>query len=131
MNAKLGFFATVGFTAALLLAPAGAVFAQASDAGELHAALHLSLDQESAWRTYQMALEPDPVSQSRHQSAQMMMASLPTPRRIDLLDANMQADLEVMHRQGEAAKAFYAALTPDQQKVFDRETLPPPNTGER
>jgi hypothetical protein len=32
-----------------------------------------------------------------------------------------------MHRQGEATKAFYAALTPDQQTVFDRETLPPPS----
>jgi len=55
-----------------------------------------------------------------------MMAGLPTPRRIDLLDANMQADLEVMHHQGEATKVFYATLTPEQQKVFDRQTLPAP-----
>jgi len=100
--------------------------AQAQDAAELHAALHLTLPQEAAWRDYQTALEPDAVSQARHQSAQMMMAGLSTPRRIDLIDANMQADLEQMHRQGEATKAFWTSLTPEQQKVFDRETLPPP-----
>ena len=130
MPVKLAFLATAGFVTALILAPAGAALAQAQDVGELHAALHLTLQQETSWRAYQEALEPDPVQQSRHQSAQMMMAALPTPRRIDLLDANMQADLEVMHRQGEATKAFYATLTPDQQKTFDRQTLPPPGGGE-
>ena len=126
MTAKLGFLATVGFAAALMLAPTSAAFAQARDAGELHAALHLTETQEANWRSYQQALEQDPVTQARHRSAQMMMAGLPTPRRIDLLDANMQADQEVMHRQGEATKAFYATLTPEQQKVFDRQTLPAP-----
>jgi len=126
MATKFAFLATAGFVAALLLAPAGAVMAQARDAAELHAALHLSLEQETAWRAYQQALEPDRVSQARHQSAQMMMAGLTTPRRIDLIEANMQADLEVMRRQGEATKAFYGSLTPEQRIVFDRETLPPP-----
>ena len=126
MTAKFRTVAILGMAAALLLPPAGAAFAQARDAAELHAALHLSLDQETAWRAYQQALELDRVSQARHQSAQMMMAGLPTPRRIDLVEANMQADLEVMHRQGEATKAFYGALTPAQQRVFDRETLPAP-----
>jgi len=130
MTTRLGFFATGGFVAVLLLATPVAGWAQARDAGELHAALHLSLQQETAWRAYQTALEPDPGAQARHQSAQAMMAALPTPRRIDLLNANMEADLELMHRQGEAAKAFYATLTPEQQKVFDRETLPAPDAGE-
>ena len=129
MFGKSTLLATLGLAATLLLAPAGAAFAQARDAGELHAALHLTEAQEANWRAYQMALESDPVQQARHSSAQMMMSSLPTPRRIDLLDANMQADLEVMHRQGEATKAFYATLSPEQQKVFDRETLPPPDAG--
>ena len=129
MATKSAFIATVGVVAALILAPASAAWAQAGDAAELHAALHLTLPQEAAWRDYQQALEPDPISQARHQSAQMMMTGLPTPRRIDLIEANMQADVEVMHRQGEATKAFYGALTPEQQKVFDRETLPQPGGG--
>jgi hypothetical protein len=126
MATKSAFLATLSIAAALMLAPAGAALAQASDAAELHAALHLTLEQETAWRAYQQALEPDPVAQSRHQAAQVMMAGLQTPRRIDLIEANMQADLEVMHRQGEATKAFYGALTPEQRMTFDRETLPPP-----
>jgi len=126
MSTKSAFLATLGVAVAIVLAAAGAALAQARDAGELHAALHLTLEQEPAWRAYQQALEPDPVSQSRHQSAQMMMAGLTTPRRIDLIEANMQADQEVMHRQGEATKAFYGSLTPEQRAVFDRETLPPP-----
>ena len=126
MATKSAFFATLSIAAALVLAPAGAALAQARDAADLHAALHLTLPQETAWRDYQQALEPDPVAQSRHQAAQTMRASLPTPRRIDLIEANMQADLEVMHRQGEATKAFYGALTPEQRVTFDRETLPTP-----
>jgi hypothetical protein len=130
MFVKYRLLATVSVVAAIVLAPAGAALAQAQNAGELHAALHLTLEQETAWRAYQQALEPDRVSQARHSSAQMMMAALPTPRRIDLIDANMQADVEQMHRQGEATKAFYASLTPEQQRVFDRETLPAPGGGD-
>ncbi len=126
MSATFARFATGGFILALMLAPAGAALAQARDAGELHAALHLTQPQEASWRAYQMALEPDAGAQARHQSAQAMMAGLPTPRRIDLLNANMDEDVRLMHRQGEATKAFYASLTPEQQKVFDRETLPAP-----
>ena len=126
MATKSALAATLGLIAALALAPAGAALAQARDAAELHASLHLTLQQEAAWRTYQQALEPDPVSQSRHKSAQLMMPSLPTPRRIDLIEANMQADFELMHRQGEATKAFYEVLDPEQRITFDHETLPPP-----
>ena len=127
MTTKFGFLATLGVGVALMLAPAGAALAQARDAGELHAALHLTLEQEPSWRAYQRALQPDPVSNARHQSAQMMMAGLTTPRRIDLIEANMQADLEVMHRQGEATKAFYRIVDPRAAgAVFDRETLPQP-----
>ena len=126
MATKSAFFATLSIAAALVLAPAGAALAQARDAADLHAALHLTLPQETAWRDYQQALEPDPVAQSRHQAAQTMMASLPTPRRIDLIEANMQADFDLMHRQGEATKAFYDRLSPAQQRVFDAQTLPPP-----
>jgi len=31
-----------------------------------------------------------------------------------------------MHQQGEAVKAFYATLTPTQQRVFDTQTSPRP-----
>ena len=132
MAFKVGFFATFGFTAALLLpalaltAAPGSAMAEAHDATELHSALTLSADQEPAWQTYQQALAPNSSAQSRHRSAEMMMPTLTTPRRIDLIEANMQADFDLMHRQGEATKAFYDRLSPAQQRVFDTQTLPPP-----
>jgi len=48
---------------------------------------------------------------------------LKTPRRIALIDATMDQDVADFRRKGEAVTAFYARLTPDQQVIFDRETL--------
>lgn len=123
------------FASALCLSlalAAGAASAQQPTAGQeppvrmtqLHDALHLTADQEQAWRAYASAVTPDPYAQARHQAAQRMLPQLPTPRRIALIDATMSQDLTDFRRQGQAVTAFYARLTPDQQKVFDRETVP-------
>ncbi len=91
----------------------------------LHDALRLSPAQEGDWRAYIAAISPDPGAEARHRSAAMMMTTLSTPRRIDLMSAQMDEDMAAMRRQGEAVKAFYARLTPDQQHTFDARTLPP------
>jgi len=106
----------------------GAAQAQSASAAQinvqtLHDSLHLTVAQEDAWRAYRRASAPDAEAASRHRSAMMMMPSLTTPRRIDLIAAEMQADLDAARHKGEAVKAFYAALTPDQQRTFDRQTL--------
>ncbi len=129
MAFRNGFLATFSVAATFLLsfgAAPGVAMAQAHDATELRSALNLTPDQDPAWQAYQQALAPNPGAQGRHRSAEMMMPTLTTPRRIDLIEANMQADMDLMHRQGEATKAFYGALSPAQQRVFDTETLPPP-----
>src|ERR1700761_1269784 len=77
---------------------------------EPHDALHLTATQESAWRAYEAALAPDPSMEARRRSAADMMAKLPTPRRVDLINAEMEQDMAAMHRQGDAVKAFYAQL---------------------
>jgi periplasmic protein CpxP/Spy len=59
-----------------------------------------------------------------------MMAKLPTPRRVDLINAEMDQDVAAMRRQGEAVKAFYAQLTPQQQSTFDRVTAQAQAQGE-
>ncbi len=51
-----------------------------------------------------------------------MMPTLPTPRRVDLINAEVDEDAALVHRQGSAVKAFYAVLTPAQQHAFDRQT---------
>ncbi len=103
---------------------AGAAHAQtAPDLSSLHDALHLTAAQEDGWRAYRSAITPDPQAEARHRQASMLMATLPTPRRVDLIDAEMQEDLAMVRRQGDAVKAFYSGLTPDQQRTFDRQTL--------
>jgi hypothetical protein len=57
----------------------------------------------------------------------MLFPTLTAPRRIDLVEAEMQQDLADLHRQAQALKAFYAILTPPQQRTFDTKTLPPPS----
>ena len=90
----------------------------------LHDDLRLSPAQEPAWHDYLMAIAPDPQVEARHRATQELLPMVPTPRRIALLEATMQQDDLDFRRQSEAVKVFYAKLTPDQQKTFDRDTAP-------
>jgi hypothetical protein len=118
----------------LSLSAAGAALAQGQPQGpspqeqlsRMHDALRLTDAQEGAWRAYVAALQPDPSMESRRRSAADMMPKLTTPRRIDLINAEMAEDMAAMRRQGEAVKAFYAQLTPQQQSTFDRITAQAP-----
>jgi hypothetical protein len=69
------------------------------------------------------------------------IARLPTPERIDAQRALRQQRLSALHaaldRRGDAAKALYAALDPEQRRIFDEKTAamvrqaPPPMRGGR
>ena len=113
-------------SAALALAlTAGAAQAQQQPSIKgLHDALRLTPQQESAWRAYQSAIAPDPQQQSRAQQAQMMMPTLPTPRRLALMKAQMQSDLVNFDRDAQAVTTFYGQLSPEQQHTFDVKTAP-------
>ena len=95
---------------------------------ELKAKLHLTAAQEPAWNSFVQAMKPPakPVFQPLDREA---LAKLPTPERIEKMNAQHEANSTAMQTQmkqrGEAAKQFYAQLTPEQQKVFDAETVPP------
>jgi Spy/CpxP family protein refolding chaperone len=56
------------------------------------------------------------------------MAKLTTPERIDKMKAlgaqHMAEMTAAMDKRAEATKAFYAVLTPEQQKVFDAHGMP-------
>lgn len=89
---------------------------------ELKAKLKLTPAQESAWNTYTAATKPPALDGRRHMDREAM-AKLTTPERIDRMQA-MQAERQAaMRERGEATKAFYAQLTPEQQKTFDTATL--------
>jgi hypothetical protein len=116
----------LGFWLAAVMSSGAAQAAQAvnSDLIRLHDDLHLTEAQEPAWRDYTNAIAPDPQTQARHQATEELLPMVPTPRRIALIQATMQQDDLAFRKQGAAVNAFYALLTPEQQKVFDRDTLP-------
>jgi hypothetical protein len=90
----------------------------------LHDDLQLTDSQEPAWHDYTVAIAPNPEAQARHQAASELLPLVPTPRRIALIEATMAQDDLDFRKQATAVSAFYAKLTPEQQKVFDRDTLP-------
>jgi hypothetical protein len=103
------------------LALSTSAWAQAN-LGRLHDSLHLSGQQDIAWQAYEASIRPDPQETARRQQAQMLMPTLPTPRRLALIRAEMQADQQSFDRNAQAVMAFYRLLTPDQQRIFDDQT---------
>lgn len=88
---------------------------------ELKAQLKLTAAQEGAWTTYVAAMTPPakPLGQRLNRAD---LEKLTTPERIEKMRAlHAQRDAE-RDQRAEATKVFYAALTPEQQKVFDTET---------
>lgn len=82
----------------------------------LKSTLNLTPAQESAWTTYTTALQPG----ERHARLDMRgMDKLTTPERIDRMRAVRAQHAAEADRRGEATKAFYATLAPEQQKTFD------------
>jgi hypothetical protein len=130
----MNFPKTVMASAFLLLMAAGPVAAQppgqADDPSQwsnrLHSALRLRPDQEGAWRNFEQASMPNDQEDARRQDTFQRMGQLRAPQRMDLSIQMMRSDLQEMERRGEALKAFYGTLSPDQQAIFDRETMRPP-----
>jgi hypothetical protein len=90
----------------------------------LHDDLRLSDSQEAGWRDYTRAITPSPETVAKHKATSELLPLVPTPRRIALIEATMAQDIADFRRQGAAVNAFYGTLTPEQQRVFDRDTLP-------
>jgi protein CpxP len=129
MTRKLTAPAIAALTSAALASfapPALAQSARSPSAAELHDALNLTPAEEPAWDAYRAAVAPDPTMTARRKAAEALLPTVPTPRRVALIDAQMQADLDAFRRQGQAVKTFYAALDPVQKRVFDAQTAPRP-----
>lgn len=119
------------FVTIAALTMSGGAHAQTSQLSALHDALHLTAAQEDAWRAYVAAISPDPGADARHRETARMMPTLTTPRRVDLINAEVDADAALVHRQGAAVRAFYAGLTPAQQHAFDRQTAQAEESGQQ
>ena len=96
-----------------------------------HAALKTQLKltpaQEPAWTAFTAAMKPAPEMMAKQRPDPAEMAKLSTPERIDkmkTLRAQHMSDMTAaMDKRGEAAKTFYAVLTPEQQKAFDAHAM--------
>ncbi len=92
----------------------------------LKAQLKLTAAQEGAWTAFTASLKPPADLKVKHPDA-VEMAKLTTPERIDKMKAlhaqHVSEMNAAMDQRAEATKTFYAALTPEQQKVFDAGTL--------
>ena len=92
----------------------------------LKAQLKLTAAQEAAWTAFVDAHKP-PAGMMDRQAAMADMAKLTTPERIDkmkeLRAQHMGEMTAAMDKRAEATKTFYAVLTPEQQKVFDAQSM--------
>jgi protein CpxP len=94
----------------------------------LKAQLQLTPEQENAWTTLMSALQAGPTLAQMTRPDPLAMAKLSTPERMDKvasLRAEHQAAMTAfMNQRSQAIKTFYAALSSEQQKVFDAVSLP-------
>jgi hypothetical protein len=92
----------------------------------LKAKLKITPAQEGAWTTFTGTMKP-PAGMMGMKTDRAELEKLPTPERIDKMRAQREqhhAEMtSAMDKAGEAAKALYAQLTPEQKKVFDAEPM--------
>ena len=85
--------------------------------------LKITAAQESAWSAFTSSVQPRADMHKRRREMRAEMDKLTTPERIDTMRAQRtQRDAE-MDKRGEATKAFYGALNPEQRQVFDAERM--------
>lgn len=97
---------------------------------DLKAQLKLTPAQEGAWTTYTAAMQP-PANLQRQRVDRAEFAQLTTPQRIDRMQERAAERQAQMKQRGDAVKAFYAQLTPEQQKLYDERAMRGPGDGKR
>jgi protein CpxP len=84
---------------------------------KLHDALKLTPAQEPAWATFTAAMQP---AARPAPGAHADWKSLPAPQRMERAIERSKQRSAMMETRLAALKQFYAALTPEQQKLFDQ-----------
>ena len=88
---------------------------------DLKARLKISPAQEGAWSTFTASMQP-PANRPQRPSREEF-ARLTTPERIDRMQVmKTERDARMTQRAG-ATRTLYATLSPEQQKVFDANTM--------
>ena len=96
----------------------------------LKAELKLTPAQEPAWIAFTASMKPMADMKTMQRPDPAEMAKLTTPERLEKMKTmrtQRMADMTAaMDKHAEATKTFYAALTPEQQKVFDASAMQRP-----
>ena len=82
----------------------------------LHDSLKLSTDQETAWNEFSSKMKPVRMERPDRKDWKHMSAPDRLDKALDLLKSREKA----LADRAAAVHTFYAALTPDQQKIFDQ-----------
>jgi protein CpxP len=86
----------------------------------LHDALKLSAAQEPAWAAYQATLKREPRA-GQGLRGDIKGKSMPAPERMERAIERAKQRTAAMEARLPALNALYAALSPEQQKVFDEQ----------
>ncbi|MDB5942071.1 MAG: hypothetical protein JWQ13_1637 [Ramlibacter sp.] len=78
--------------------------------------LQITPAQEAAWAAWTASIQP-PANMKRPDRAEF--EKLTTPERIDRMRALRTERMARMDKRADATKTFYAALSPEQKRVFD------------
>lgn len=89
---------------------------RAQKLADLKTQLRIAPAQESAWNAWTGAMQP-PAARQRPDRSELL--ALTTPQRIDRMRELRAQRMAEMDKRGDATKAFYGALTQEQQRVFD------------
>lgn len=88
---------------------------RAQEARDMRLVLRLRTDQEAAWQAFQTALAPPPMSGPPAPPP----PAATTPERLDAM-GRRRTEMDARRAKADAAiRTFYAALSPEQQQVFD------------
>jgi hypothetical protein len=86
--------------------------------------LNLTPAQQGAWDTFAAAEQP-PARQPGEMRAQWEeFQKMTTPERLDRMQQRQTEHAANFAKRADATRAFYAQLSPEQQKIFDTESLP-------
>lgn len=92
---------------------------------DLKEKLALTPAQEAAWSAFSEATQAGARQRGMNrESMREDFAKLTTPERLDRMQAMAESRQGAMQQRADATRAFYAQLTPEQQRVFDAEAMP-------
>ena len=84
--------------------------------------LKLDPSQQGAWNSFTASTQM-PMRSAQQRPDRAEFEKMTTPQRLDRMQAHQAERAAAFAKRSEATRTFYAALTSEQQKTFDAQTL--------